>query len=396
MRILLISISLVLQSIILNAQSNYVAKVNGITKSDYYNIELSQEIIAVSPDLEFSSLRINDKKGKEIPYFVRSVNPIQEISSFVDYDIIKNTTKDSLNTIVIENKNKENLNRFYIVTIAAEVVKNVRLKGSNNEKEWYVVKQEENITHSGFKQGNEEYLIVDFPSSNYKYYEITLSNNQNNPLSVQRVGKFENSNIYAQLSKINVGQFIQKDSTDKKTYISFPELQYPYRISKINFKINNKSDYLRYCYFRNEYDNINFTLSSKEDNNIFLPSSALIKTNSIIIENKDNPPLSIDSISFFGLNRYLCAYLEEGNEYIITINEKNYSKPQYDIEHFKNEISQNLEIVKTSDLKETKKEVIEREKLWLEKPVFLWGVIIIVGVFLLGLCWKVILEMKKK
>lgn len=394
-----LSIVLSLTGLCLTAQSWFVADIDTIKKSGYYNIQLDKQIIAVSNNIDFSDIRINDTIGNEVPYFVRSQNPVRAINEFVTYPLESNTEKDSINTIIVANESGENLSRFSIFVESAEVDKYVTMRGSNDLKKWYIVKKRENITYSGFKEGNNEILIVDFPQGNYKYYELVLTNNQSSPLKILKVGKFKNSNIYAQQTEIDLGRFTRKDSTDKKTYIRFPDLPYNYRLNKLTFYVNSKAEYLRKAELNGKDYSIRFNLSSKGENTVVLNSTSISPNGTIVIDNKGNPPLVIDSIKAYALNRYLCAYLEEGQCYTLVIGNKDIApSSDYDIKFFQDEIPQDLQIVKTSNFHkiEGSKNTHEREKMWIEKPIFLWSIIIIVGVFLSLICYKMIREMKKK
>lgn len=395
----LLSILLSIASMCTTAQSWFVADIDTIKQSGYYNIQLDKQIMAVSNNRHFSDIRINDTIGNEVPYFVRSQNPVQAINEFISYPLESNTEKDSINTIIVKNENAENLNRFSIIIESAEVDKYARIRGSNDLKKWYIVKKQENITYSGFKEGNNEILIVDFPQGNYKYYEITLTNNQSSPLKISQVGRFKNSNIYAQQSEIDLGRFIRKDSTDKKTYIHFPDLPYNYRLNKMTFYINSKAEYYRKAEFDGKDFTIRFDLSSKGENTVILDNSPISPQTAIVIDNKGNPPLVIDSIKAYALNRYLCAYLEEGQCYTLIIGNKDFApSSDYDIKYFQNEIPEDLQIIQTSNFQKigSKANSNDREKLWIEKPIFLWSIIIIVGLFLSAICYKMIREMKKK
>lgn len=381
------------------AQSWYVADIDTIKQSGYYNIQLDKRIIAVSKSSNLSDLRINDTIGNEVPYFVRSQTPVRAINEFVGYLLESNTEKDSINTIIVNNEKNENLSRFSIITESAEVDKYVTMRGSNDLKKWYIVKKKENITYSGFKEGNNEILIVDFPQGNYKYYEITLINSQNSPLKVSAVGRFKNSNIYAQQSVVDLGTFTRKDSTDKKTYIRFPELAYNYRLNKLTFYINSKAEYLRKSELIEKNFETRFNLSSKGENTVVLNNTPISRDGVIVIDNKGNPPLVIDSIKAFALNRYLCAYLEEGQKYTLVIGNKDIApSSEYDIEYFQNEIPEDIQIVGTLNFHKIEgfDHPTEREKMWIEEPIFLWSIIIVVGIFLSVICYRMIREMKKK
>lgn len=369
-----------------------------VDKSDYYNVELTQELIGAG----LKYLKILDEQETEVPYFIRSSDPIQEINSFESYELKSNIAKDSLNMLLVDNRQAENLNRFCIVLQRADVRKYAAVRGSNDLKQWYIVKQQTEV--SNLRQsdsGNTEMIILDFPQSNYRYYEITLQNTQRSPLEVHQVGKIKNSSLYGWFVAIKTGPFVQEnDPANKQTILHFPDLPHTYCINKIEFGIKNKPDYYRQAilfdsvsYQRNE-----FSLSSRKEN-ILYPNDFVFGSHTVVlIENQQNPPLVIDSIKIYGLCRYACAYLEAGKRYHIALNTAEPVGGTYDIERFRDEIAADQPIIRLTNVSgETKIPVITlREPSLIERPLFLWSVILIVGVFLCFICLKMIKDIKSK
>ena len=378
------------------AQTVWKAELPVVEKSDYYNVELEQELIGAG--LQY--LKILDENDVETPYFIRSTDPVTEISDFEGFELASHTVKDSLNIIVVNNKLAGNLDRFCIILQQAETRKYVSLRGSNDLKQWYIVKQQTGV--SGFaKQAGEntEMLIVDFPQGNYRYYEITIMNDQHSPLEVLKVGKIKNSNIYGIFTVINPGKpVIENNSYDKHTYLSFPELSHAYCINKVEFGIKNKPDYYRRAILIDSisYRRYNFHLSSGNENTFLIDDFIFTPKTFVIIENQNNPPLVIDSVTLYGLCRYACLYLEAGKKYRVLLDSKEPVSATYDIEHFRNAIPADIPVLKIKNLHDSVPVIPVRELTLLEKPVFLWGVIVLVGVFLVFICLRMINEMKKR
>ena len=379
------------------AKTGWKAGLPVVEKSDYYNIELNQELIGAG----LKHLKITDENGREVPYFIRSDNPIREISNFENFNLKNNSIKDSLNIIIVDNQTLENLNRFCIVIQQADTKKQVYIRGSNDLKQWYIVKQQTEAPVFSKQQGeNTEMLIIDFPQGNYRYYEITLCNEQKNPLEVMKVGKIKNSNLYGNFTEIDPGKILMvNNDNNKNTLISFPDLKHKYCINKIDFFIKNKPDYYRQATLIDSisYNRERFDLSSGKDNTLLINDFLITPQTFIIIENRNNPPVVVDSIKIFGLCRYACIYLEAGKKYQLELNEDYNISTTYDIEHFRDEIPVDITVLKIENLQDydMPETNTQRELSLIEKPVFLWSVIVIVGVFLVFVCFRMIREMKK-
>lgn len=384
------------------AQKIWTADLDTIPESGYYNIQLDQRLIGNS-NSNFSDLRIlNTENGKlsEVPYFARPVTPLKEISNFESYRLYKNEVKDSFNIVIVDNENKEDIDRFYLVISNADVKIDISMRGSNDLKQWYVVKQQTAISNHRGNQNVDAMLLADFPRGNYKYYELKLENNQKSPLQIKRVGKISSSSIYGQVEPLYLGKHLQQEDDKGKTIITFPAVEDTYLVSRVEFILKTQSLYLRNASISDSlhYERASFELSSKGKNSFLLDDYPLQGSSRIEIDNKSNPPLTIDSIQFFALKRYLCAYLEKGKQYTIAIDNKQYSAPNYDIKHFQNDIAVDLPVVSTSNLHskpQPKPEVKEREQMFIEKPVVLWSIIIVLGLFLTALCIRMVNKMNK-
>jgi len=382
-----------------------------VNESGYYHLLLSPEVIAVSqPNL--GDIRIkNNQSDKEAPYLLRSENPKTQISSFQDYKIIENhfDKKDSVSRLIIDNEGKEEIKQFCIVIQNAEISKFISVKGSEDNKNWYVVKRKTPVNPGVKNDAESEILIIDIPAGKYRYYEILIGNPQKDPIRVLSAGKYQYGEILGKYTEVPLGNFVQKDSTDKQSYIYFPEIKRNYLIHKIQFEIEEKLPYYRQAWFsKKEYNtkhkNISFVwlrsfvLSSREENTIDAYNLSMNPDVAIVIDNKDNNPLKINKITAFQLNRYLTLYLEKGENYTLYCGEKTLSKPQYDLEYFEKNIPGGLPVLEPSPLKVLPHSdtADEKEQNFWETQEFLWLIISGVGLLLLWICYVMVKEMKKK
>lgn len=384
------------------AQKTWTADIEPVTLSGYYNIELDQHLVGGASS-NFSDLRILTTKdggvATEVPYFVRSVSPVEATNEFETYKLKENSVKDSLNVIVVDNSVKEMIDRFYVVYKNADVKIDMAIRGSDNLKQWYVVKKKGSASNFGSSQGTDAVLILDLPKGDYKYYEIALSNDQQSPLDVRFVGKMNSSSIYGQFVELNVGQFVQKEDKENHTILSFPQLTDAYKISKLEIAVDDKVVYLRNAEIRDSltYNRSSIRLSSKSDNTFFLDDFKMQNSTTINIDNRDNPPLKVTSVRVYGLKRFICAHLDSEKKYSIAIDAGKYTFPSYDIQQFKNDLAVDLMEVATNNVKSEKIEIEAnvRERMFIEEPIVLWSVIIGLGLFLTFICVKMVKKMKE-
>ena len=381
-----------------------------VNESGYYHLLLSPEVITISQtNLEDIRIR-NDKSGTEIPYLLRSEQPKTQTSSFQYYKIVENyfDKKDSVTRLIIDNESKEEINQFCIIIQNAEISKYISAKGSEDKNNWYVVKQKMPANLSVKNDAESEILIMDIPSGKYRYYEILIGNPQKDPVRVLNAGKYQYSETLGKYTEIPLGNWVQKDSSNKQSFIYFPDIKKNYLIHKVHVEIEEKQPYYRQAWLsRKEYDKKHdnasfirlrsFVLSSQGENRI----DAYMYINpdiTVIIDNKDNNPLKINKIEAFQLNRYLTLYLEKGEHYTLCCGEKTLSKPQYDLEYFEKDIPGGLPVLELSPLKEILQPNttdIKEDNFW-ETQSFLWIIISGVGLLLLWICYTMVREIKKK
>lgn len=375
----------------LGAQTYWKETTDTVGQPGYYHIVLSQEIAGRG----LENLKLTNPKEEEIPYFIRSSVSVKEITKLHMYGLLSFATKDSTNVLVVDNHEQEEISRFYLLLKEADAIKRVSMKGSNDRQLWFSVKQE-SLLRSEQNSTWGSIAIIDFPRGNYKYYQITITNNSHSPLDIIGVGKIESNQLYGQFSELNTGNFAAEVNDKKQTVIRFPSMPAPYLLSKLEIKVADKRHYKRTGYLRQkEYTKGSFTLSSREENTSYWDNVWIDKDFRIVIDNQDNPPLEITSVKLFGLTRYMCAYLEPHTTYCITTNNERHK--HYDIKGFADEIPVNLPVILTTDTEEvTVSPAIEAPKRFFEKPLFLWSVIIITGLILTFICIKMLNELKKK
>ena len=373
----------------LHPQTTWSEKIETAPSNGYYNITVSQELIGLSKYGQLTDFRIFDEQENEVPYFVRISAPVLTTSSRKALNILTNTAKDSINTLVFENSEERTIDYVYIDINKADVRKSVRIRGASEPDNWYMVKET-----TPLHEGSDNTYTINFPKGNYRYYEITITNSGGSPLHIQGLSQLENSSIFGEFTPLPVNDYtIETDSLTKNTVINFNNPQ-PYRIARLMFGISQPELYLRKASIFSSFDAVDFQISSRSDNVIYLYNFPSDSTTRIIIYNQNNPGLQVNSIRAEGLVHHLCCYLEKGKKYTIKLND--YPRTNYDIEHFKNDIPEKLPVITTFGLESYTIVPPVKVLRFYEKPVFLWSAIIIAGLILAFVCIRVFRELAHK
>ena len=134
------------------------------------------------------------------------------------------------------------------------------------------------------------------------------------------------------------------------------------------------------------------TLNSFEKT-MYLNLKPILKNIKITIDNQDNEPLRIDSVSVKGYVHELAIRFTEPATYYLTYGNPAAYKPSYEIARFTSKIPDTLTALKLGE-----EQIIEKEPFPIKKPLFenklwLWGLLIAI-IIVLG--WFSIKMIKSK
>ncbi len=387
---------------------SWETKLDKVESKGFYLIKLNNNILS-KLNSDFSDIRIYDEENKEVAYILKKEKPIKQITLFKEYKIIEKKHKIAwgYTRIIIHNPKKNDINNILFIIKNTEVKKRLKFSGSDDKENWYIIKDKYRFQSSYSENDNSVIKILNFPKSNYEYYEILLDDYVNKPINILKVGYLDTSIENGKYSEISSVDFLQNDSLEPKKTIVKIKFDEPKYVDKITFKIGDNEffhrnatisvkDSAKYKKKKMEYfytDLKNFTITSYTDNTILLENQKMDKFY-FIIENNDNQPLLLKDVKVYHLNTSLVAKLDNEKKYKIKFGNSKISKAKYDLEHFIDSIPKGLKNVNTKELikieipKEEKKELIDTTIIWLA---------IALVVFLLGfLSFKMINDMNKK
>ena len=249
--------------------------------------------------------------------------------------------------VVIENTGARSLHELLLVIKNTEANRLITLSGSDDNKQWYVIK--ENIYLSNLFTTPDERLIqsISFPNSNYKYFKITIIGKDILPVNIIRAGVYEAIVGPVQYRLLPSPVLTQKDSSDKCSYVLL-QFDDAYMMNRIEIHTAGATFYKRKIEVSPEKNTYhipseNFSISSDAQ-----PVFALEdKTSRLLLKiyNNDNPPLQITGVNVFQRNICLLTFLEKDKSYHLLFDDSLARPPSYDLSFFKDSIHGNIDSI---------------------------------------------------
>jgi len=378
------------------------AKIDSVPKTGYYEIQINPRLISFSKE-DYSDIRLFSKRGDEVPYILREEQPATSITGFKEHIIIENRYLESkkMSRVVVHNITKKTFSSFVLVVRNSEVDKELIIKGSDNNKDWYFI-QKDKLRRLGNYNETTGLFILEFPKSDYEYFELSTNDKKKDPIRIVKVGYYDSKFMEGLYSEVSVNKFSQKDSSDKKSYIII-HFDQNSEINRLNFKVSGPELFRRDAIignFRIQNDNKVFEYIESFEISSSKPSQwefekLRVSELVLVIMNYDNIPLKVEEVKAFQLNKYLIANLKTGESYFVRTANNLAIKPDYDLKYFSDSIPETLVTLNTNDIELSQIAQPDTPKVFFTKTV-LWSVIILIVGLLAFLSVRMIKEMGKK
>ncbi len=370
-------------------------KENGIQK-----IILPSNVRSATKE-NFNFLRIKDSQKEDVPYtLIYNTNKV--FSTFSPVKIIsKKVIADSITAILLENKNLNIWDHITLRIANTKITKTYTVFGSNDRKNWFGLVSNKTLDNLNSKTKTSVEKTINLPLNSYQFLRIDFNDKKALPINVLGIGIYKNKFFTQTPVKL---AFFQQNITnlkDKKvTQIKF-RAQSPHKINTISFNVNTnfflrkasvivereRSVKKRIESYREEL--FHFQLNSNNSNS-FNIHNLNEKEFIIEIENEDNPPLDIESISFFQHPIYLVTNLEQNKKYAIVI-DTTLTKPKYDIGNFISKQTDTIRETSISNFNKIKENTRSPKSIpfWQTK-LFMWSCIVIGGIFVIYFSLKLL------
>ena len=376
----------------------YKAALDTAPQQGFYQIVLRPALAArLQPGLQ--DIRIADGDGKQVPYILRSDIPSFSESRFKEMPILSNKKEaDKQTHVVIENNTGQALSELLLVIKNTDANRSATLSGSDDNSNWYVIKENITLNHFFTTEGDRFVQALDFPNSQYKYFKIILNGKDLLPVNIVRAGIYEQSFINGKYMPLPAPRLLQKDSGDKYSYI-FLRFDDEYFIDRLELQVGGPRFYKRalQVYAGSIGSAVELgEYSLRPDTPAIFPIG--IKTNHLLlkIQNDDNPPLHISAAAAFQLNKYLFTWLEKGKTYTLLFGDSAAIAPVYDLQYFKDSIGKTPAYVaygKTEYNKRDEKQAVAAPK---NNRILIWAALGAVSIVLLLLTAKMARQIKQR
>lgn len=381
------------------AQQNFKfkARLQKADSSGFYKIELSPDVLAKS-NADLSDIRlITDAKHFQ-PFIYGGLLHNKAVTKFIPFVQVALKQTDSITNLVIQNQPNLAINQLSLRMRNTQAERVYTLSGSDDLNSWYAIK-ENVILHGNSSQSNTSDFeqVVNFPTSNYRFFKFAVNNNKSEPVKFLQVGIYKNQAVKSVFSTLAGITFSQKD-TGSVTKLTV-NLKDTYPVNKLRIKIAGTALYRRnisvYAIAGKQQNWLTDTIiSSGTANEINL--SAKTKQIQIDISNGDNPPLKIDSVEACYLNQFIVANLIKDKAYALMFGDSKAKSPNYDLAFFADSVKSILTTVGVSAVS-ANEDLSKINKIDKSYPAWLMWLAIILAIAVLGfLTLKMTKEIGKK
>ncbi|HMJ71055.1 MAG TPA: hypothetical protein VK508_19275 [Cyclobacteriaceae bacterium] len=337
------------------------APLPAVDKAGFYNIPLPPGITALL-ESDLRNIRIVDEKGMEVPYIIQADQPVFSNVEFIEYNMQKTRQKDCCTVLTLINHQKDQISNIILDVKNAETTKEATLRGSDDQQSWYALKERFTLGDFSNSRATSKLSILDFPLSNYVYYQIVINDSTTAPLNIIKAGYYNVSTDYGVYVEVPSVTITSADSVKDKTtwaVIHFDTTQF---VDKIEFGIAGPPFYKRdatlfqkdhYYVKRVKKEYLNpvksFNLISTQQASVTLS----MKTPELVlrVSNGDNPRLEFKGVKVWQLKRSLTAWLPSGNGYRIVVGSDSLQAPVYDLEFFRDSIPDKPTVLQPGDVK---------------------------------------------
>jgi hypothetical protein len=384
---------------------SYYRELKPVTGNAFYNLNISSSVL--DRPGSFRIYKLNGNDTIEVPYVSGSrffdvydqkyLKPLRVIDKSFE------PGKASYATLVIDTN--ITYNSVYVNFNALDFFKDITVEGSNDNKSWKTIVENEKVFHYYREPGDHYYRNkINLGAVSFKYLRIKSDDSNTDKLEL----------ISASLPLVKE-EVIEEDETvpfelkrseDKKNKQTILECSFQrrYFITALDFRIENENHFRREASVHLKNTNSsqetwiyfgNTVLTSNSSNKLYLNNynsgDDAFKSDKlrILINNLDNQPLEKVDLKVFTHHEKIKVKLEKDARYVLAYGKESDTAPQYDLEYFRNAIPLNLTSTELGQEKQIEHQAVVKPEPLLKNKLWIWIAltvcVLVIGIFTIKL-----------
>jgi uncharacterized protein DUF3999 len=372
----------------------------------YLRISVDGEVYRRS-QRSLADLRLVDDLGKETPYSIYSQHESTTQESYEPKIFNRAILPGAYFTLTLDLEQEAESNTLVLKTSSRNFKRRVEIGGSNDRKQWLVLKSDGYIFDFSGDQ-RIHLTTIKYPDSKYRYLQIKVWNGKEEPLTIEGASLSRVKTTPARRAVRRVGLHSREEDVKLKATVCVLDLSYenlPADFLTIDTPEENFSrmveveagNDLKTWESPQQGDLYRFRTEkySVEKKTLHFPE-VRCRYLKLLIYNHDDPPLKLAAFEVQGVEEDLVCRTQTGRSYSLYYGNPRAHAPRYDFERLKNYLS--LETLATVRLgKETENGSFRPsgpKRPWTERqPVLFWGVLLLMvfglGAYIVRLMMKV-------
>lgn len=359
--------------------------------AQWNKISLPDDIFS-NINADFSDLRILGITQKndtiEIPYLLNNPSR-QEILKEIPFRLVNESSNGNVYYFTFDANETEFLNEINLSFKESNFDWKVKLEGSQNQQDWFSIVDDYRIVSIKNVLTDFQFTKLVFPESNYKYFRISIKNSQKPVLQSATLVRKKIADGTTKNYTI-ISKKIEENKKLKQTII-LVSLKEKVPVSSVKLMVNAGIDYYRPITifylsdssktgngWRYNYQNLNTGILASSTPNIFNFGATIAKDFQIVIENRDNQPVIIDSLKVMGYQYEMTARFTEPAEYFLFYGNKFAANADYDIGRFLEKIPVELNSITPGKEEVIQKKHAEKPSSLFENENYMWLIIVII------------------
>ncbi|MBK8498438.1 MAG: hypothetical protein IPL52_06365 [Flavobacteriales bacterium] len=357
-RALSLSVLSVLSGACLAQPLRWSADVAPVQNAGLHAIDLSAELLGCSRG-DLGDIRLFDSTGAETPYVIQRVMAPPRKERFVPYTLLRNEALKHSTMIEMERPEDATVDALHIWIRPVQVEKRVRITGSDDRQQWYMVKDEHVVAQGARGDPPHQVLQVSIPRSDYRYLRIAVNDSLTAPLRILGVGRFESDDPpeprYGSAQRL---AFTQHDSAgittlrvERGTPLLVERLRYDVTDSGLFRRNGRVSVWRRFEHAGDRRkaehrrriirhaDNVGWFSIGSDLPRVMDAGYFRADSFDVVIENGSDAPLTFTELVADAQQHVLIAQLKEGMRYTLRTGSDTLASPRYDLAHFADKLA---------------------------------------------------------